>query len=280
MGTSSSGSGPKGRTPLLPNWATSGGDNSNQEDDQNSDATSTDNKETEDTNRQVNDYSDPLTTVKGAIRRVVNGKSGASFKKAAKNYIKKSGGFKSATHASKAGINTGSNYLGFFSGVGNTGLNQTLKDHDLSDCIGKSTEEVFARIADKIAPDGSTNDEAIARAAVTMALDKLYQRLIDNDQDISTLDQLDEETLKDTVIEFVGAYIFKKFVYEFGQALERNELTEAEAVEREEEMRIFIKDEVRSALTEKEISTLDIGQGEGKKVIEDIFDLVYSTLEK
>jgi hypothetical protein len=284
MGTSSSGSGPKGRTPLLPNWATDGENIPDKDDDQNQGGDSTteddsDNSERFD-NNIVRDYADTLRTAKGAIKRIANNRNGATFKKAVKEYIKRTGGYKKATLASGAGISTGSNYLGFFSDVANKGLEQTLKDYGLADCIGKSTEEVFAKIANRIAPTGATNDEAIARVAVMIAFDKLCEKLIEKDQDITELDQLNEETLKDTVIEFVSAYIFKKWVYEAGLALERNDLTEADAIELENEMKDFVAEEVRTSLGKMNIKTLDITQGKGKKVIQDIFDIAYSTLEK
>jgi SNF2 family DNA or RNA helicase len=43
-----------------------------------------------------------------------------------------------------------------------------------------------------------------------MAFDKLYEKFIENEKDINSLDHLDEETLKEIVIEFVSAYIFRK----------------------------------------------------------------------
>lgn len=255
-----------------------------QDDDQNPETDSSAGDDSNDgehsDNGTINDYADTLRTVKSAIKRIANSRSGATFKKAARDYVKRTGGHKKATLASGAGISAGSNYLGFFADVASGGIEKTLRDHDLADCIGKSTEEVFAKIANKIAPTGATNDEAIARTAVMMAFDKLCEKLIENEQDITALDQLDVGTLKETVIEFVSAYIFKKWVYEAGLALERNDLSERDAIELEKEMRDFVADEVRSSLGKMDVKTLDITQGEGKKVIEDVFDLAYSTLEK
>ncbi len=270
MGTSSSGSGPKGRTPLLPSWVTGDGDMPDQNDNQNSemdspDGNSSDDSEHLDNNTTGNNYTDTLRTAKSAIKRIANKRNGATFKKAAKEYVKRTGGHRKATTASVVGISAGGNYLGFFGDVARGGLEKTLRDYDLADCIGKSTEEVFAKIVNKIAPSGATNDEAIARTAVIMAFDKLCEKLIESGQDVTALDQLDEETLKDTVIEFVSAYIFKKWVYEAGLALERNDLSEADAIELENEMKDFVVGEVRSSLGKMDIKTLDIAQGEGKK---------------
>jgi hypothetical protein len=283
MGTSSSGSGPKGRTPLLPSWASVGGDVPYMKDDQNQETDSSEGDEVSDgeqaDNGLKNDYADTLATAKGAIKRVVNGRNGATFKKAARVYVKRTGGYKKATIASGAGISAGGKYLGFFGGVASSGIEQTLRAYGLADCIGRSTDEVLTKIANKIAPIGATNDEAIARSAVLVAFDKLCEKLLDKDRDITALDQLNEETLKETVIEFVSAYIFKKWVYEAGLALERNDLSEAEAIELEGEMKDFVVGEVRSSLGKMDIKALDINEGEGKKVIQEIFDLAYSTLE-
>jgi hypothetical protein len=269
MGTSSSSSGPKGQTPLLPSWAAGNSNNPSQDSGQISDSDSNDN------NQFYN-----LTSVKGSLTRIVNNTKGATFKNAGKSYVKKTGGHRSATLSSKMGVATGSNYLGFFTSAAKDGLEQTLEKYDLSDCIGKSTEEAFAKIANKIAPIGSTNDEAISRLAVMMAFDKIYEKFFENDKDINSLDHLDEETLREIVIEFVSAYIFEKWVYEAGLALERNDLSESRAIDLENEMRVFVTGEVRSGLEKADILSLDITEGEGRKVIEDIFDLAYSTLEK
>ncbi len=280
MGTSSSSSGPKGKTSLLPSWAT--GDNNMQDQDQNSgmDGVAFTGNDFIKETHQIQDPLYSLTSAKGVLKRIANNRKGVNFKKAAKNYVSKTGGHNKATRASVMGVTTGTNYLGFFTGVAKEGIDQTLRKYDLSDCIGKSTDEVLAKIANKISPIGATNDEAIARAAVMVAFDKLYEKFLDNGQDISSLDNLDEDTLRDVVIEFVSAYIFKKWVYEAGLALERNDLSESEAIELEDEMRVFVTDEIRSGLAKIDILSFDITKGKGRKVVENIFDLAYSTLEK
>lgn len=278
MGTSASGTGPKGKTPLLPSWATDPDNSPEPEEDNNQQSDDTSN-ETVDPKPETAP-TQKLSGTKSILTRISNGGSGSSFKTFAKSYIKSSGGSRAATKSSIAGINVGRSYLGFLSGVSKEGFNETLKKYDLSDCIGKSSEEVIAKIADRIAPTGSTNDEAIARVAIMIAFDRLYEKIIDSGRGIESLDSIDSETLSDTVVEFVSAYIFKKWVYEAGIALERNDLTESEAIKLENEMRFFIRDEVKNGFKKADISKIDLAQGEGKKIIEEIFELAYSTLEK
>lgn len=283
MGTSISGTGPKGKSPLLPSWANGTGDSSSSDDEQESqqdvNSGEGDVQDNTDNTSEIR-YANSLQGAKSSIKRIANNRTGASFKRAVKSYLRSTGGHKSATKSSLSGIKTGGNYINFWGGVSQVGFKETLEKYDLTDCIGKSTEEVFAKIADKIAPIGSTNDEAIARAAIMMAFDKLCERMIENNQDLDTLDKLDSETLKETVVEFVSAYIFKKWVYEAGIALEKNNLTETEAVELENEMRNFVRDEVKNGFKKMDVATFDITEGDGKKMIEKIFNTAYSTLEK
>ncbi|MBQ20564.1 MAG: hypothetical protein CMD31_07395 [Flavobacteriales bacterium] len=288
MGTSISGSGPKGKSPLLPSWATGIDDSGSSDDEQESQENDNNSEEGEQdsssnqTNDKISDieYANSLRGAKSSLSHYINNRKGYSLKGAVKSYIRSTGGHKKATKSSISGIKAGNNFINFWGGVSQVGFKETLEKYDLTDCIGKSTEEVFAKIADKIAPIGSTNDEAIARAAIMMAFDKLCERMIENNQDLDTLDKLDSETLKETVVEFVSAYIFKKWVYEAGIALEKNNLTENEAVGLENEMRNFVRDEVKNGFKKMDVVTFDITEGDGKKMIEKIFNTAYSTLEK
>ena len=299
MGTSASNSGPKRNTELLPTWATSPGDGDNGQDNEDSgvEGNNNDGSETEGPKNIDPDISNssqsedtpashtPVITgnwgaAKGALSRYVKGTGGSSLKKAASSYIKTLGGSSKATKASGAGISTGGVFVNFISGVSRNGYPETLREYGLADCIGKSSQEVLAKIADRIAPIGSTNDEAIARNAILISLDALYEKLLNEGKDIDALGSLDEQTLKNSVEEFVGTYIFKKWVYEVGLAIEKNELTEKEAISLEKEIKVFVRNEVRSALKDKDIIKLDLNTGEGKKMVENIFELAYSTIAK
>ena len=128
MGTSASGTGPKGKTPLLPSWANGSGDSPQTEDDEN-------NQQSDDTSNDTEDIkpksvpTQKLSGTKSILTRISNGGKGSSFKTFAKSYIKSSGGSRAATKSSIAGINVGRNYLGFLSGVSNEGLNETLQKY-------------------------------------------------------------------------------------------------------------------------------------------------------
>jgi hypothetical protein len=291
MGTSASNAGLKGKTSLLPNWATGGssddtGDNVNDSDIKDSNDKSQDDKPDK---KQKKVNSNPVIpsqqtknwrSAKTAIKKYTGEKNKSNLKKSGRSYVKTYGGSKSAAMAAQAGVKYGFALGNFLGGFSLNGYEQNLREYGLADCIGKSSEEVLAKIADKIAPIGSTNDEAIARAAIMDSLDKLYEKILADGGDLDSLGSLDESALKDSVIEFTSNYIYKKWIYELGLVLEKNELSEKAVIQLENEIKVFIRSEVRLALKDKDIKAFDLNGDEGKKIVLDIFELAYLTIEK
>lgn len=297
MGTSSSNGGPKGKTPLLPNWAIGGNAGSVPTQDDNSDAPDegsggegigSDSEESEDSSETTQapssgtDYTDNWQVSRSSFTRYVRSGNGSrsSLSKAVGSYVKSMGGHSKATKAASKGISVGGGYVEFLGGVRRNGLEQTLQDYGLSDCIGKSTQEALAMIAQRISPIGTTNDEIIARGAVMSAIDSLYSKLVEQDDGIAAISNITEAALKESVLEYISAYIFKKWIYELGAALEKNELSAQSAIALENQVKTFIRDEVKASLKDRDILKLDFRKGDGKKIVENIFALAYSTLER
>lgn len=282
MGTSASNNGPKRNSSLLPSWASSLNDGSDDNTNQNS---GDENSPLSDGSQTAETFNEATITgnwaaAKGALSRYAKGTNGSSLSKASRSYVKTLGGSSNAVKSAAKGVATGGVFLNFVSGISNNGLVETLKQFGLSDCIGKSSEEILARIADRIAPIGSTNDEAIARNAILETLDFLYEKLLEEGKELDSLDSLNEQTMKDSVGEYISTYIFNKWLYEVGLAIEKNELTEKEAIVLEKEIKDFVRDETKSALKDKDILTLNVSDGDGKRIIENIFELAYSTIGK
>jgi len=285
MGTSSSNTGARGNTSLLPSWAPgaplpptppqqnlkpgnqgavdlaipslskSGKNNSNLQ-------------------------TDKWSGSKGALTRYAKGTGGGNIKKAAQGYVRTYGGYKKAASASQRGIIVGAGLAAFLEGVSAEGLKKTFDDLGISDFVGKSSEEILAKIADTIAPAGATNDEAVAREAVISSLDNLCEKLINEGKDISAIDHMSEAMVKETVIEYIGIYIFKKWLYELGIAIEKNNLSERDAIKLEKEMEVFIKEELKVGLKDMDVKKFQIKAINNHPVIKEIIELTYSTLEK
>ncbi len=295
MGTSSSNGGPSGKTNLLPSWYIDDSGDPGQQPGNESGTGDDDGSEDQNSNDQGQEPNQtdrpdipPITSgnwkdAKVAFTRYSKNTSGSSISKAAKNYLQTLGGSRGATRSASRGIRSGgrlASFLGSVSVARGGGLNQTLTGLGLTECIGKSSEEILAKIADAIAPAGATNDEAIARDAILVTLDSLYTKILDNDGDIATLETLTPGMIKETVIEYVSVYIFKKWVYELGLAVEKNTVSEKQAIEMETEIKDFINAEVKLSLKGKTIKQFDLNDSSNQKIIETIFLTAYSTLEQ
>lgn len=295
MGTSSSGSGPGNNSSLLPNWDSPGGfpdktpadsppDNDNDQNDKDSDnGKEPDNGKAPEKGEKAEikkPEKPPITgnwgSVKATLGKIANGSKSYSFKGMGKSYVSNLGGVKNAVKGSRTGINGGSSYGSFLGSVGLNGFTETLRIFGLSDCIGKSAEEVFTRISDKICPTGNTNDEAITRKALLDSLGSLYEKFVENGN--ITIDNLQEKDLLVALTEYAGYYIYHKWLYELGLAIENKRISEADAIGLEEEMKEFIFGEVRVELKGKNIMEIDFNSGEGKEIIENIFEQSYTTL--
>jgi hypothetical protein len=165
-------------------------------------------------------------------------------------------------------------------GPGGGQLTQVLTTLGLAPLVGQSPELILTKVADSIAPAGATNDEAIARAAILTTLDRLYTSILENGGDLSSLEALTPAQIKEVMIDYVSCYIYMKWVYELGIAVEKNTVTERQAIEMEAEMKDFVKDAVIAEFATATIRDLDLTSENNQTIIEDIFQLAYSTLEK
>jgi hypothetical protein len=293
MGTSSSGSGPGKNSPLLPNWdiplelpPTNLPSNNSEPDNSNPENSDPENPNLENSNleNQSTDNVQQVLTgnwggVKSKLGRIANSKKGShySYKGLASQYVRNVGGVKNAVRSSRSGIKGGASLGGFLGSIGSIGLNDTLKNYGLSDYIGKTAEEIFAKISEKICPLGSTNEDAITRKAILDSLSSMYLRYEDNGNIV--FDNLQEQDLELVFTEYISYYIYHKWLYELGLAIENKNITEKEAVSLEEEVKEFIFNEIEVEFKGKKIIEINFQSNEGQKIIEDIFEQSYTTLK-
>jgi hypothetical protein len=289
MGTSSSNGGPSGVSSLLPSWYSSAGTGTvaiNPENDNDSDGAGQDNENSSNTleNSKVQvpnpDSTENWTNAKGAFTRYTKRTAGSNIGKAAKSYVRTLGGSRGATRSASRGIAVGGRFGSFLGSAATQGLEATLSSMGLSVFIGRSSEEILAKIADTIAPVGATNDEAIARDSVIATLDIIYTKIDENGGDITALETLTPEMIKEAVVAYVSVYIFKKWVYELGIAVEKNTISERQAIEMETEIREFITAEVQLAMQGKTIRDFDLNNASNQQTIQTIFQTAYSTLQQ
>lgn len=153
MGTSSSNGGPSGKSSLLPSWYNdSAGGQTQPTPVSDSSAAGGNDQQTDPKFSQT--VVTPTTSgnwkdAKGAFTRYTKNTSGATIRKAAKNYVRTLGGSRGATRSASRGISAGRGLISFLgaasSSSGGGGLNQTLTQLGLTAFIGHSSEEILAK---------------------------------------------------------------------------------------------------------------------------------------
>lgn len=228
--------------------------------------------------QSVNEPSKDWGKAKGALTRVSNQTGGSSSKKAANKYIGSLGGSRSAAKAAAQGVRTAVRYVGLLGSLASNGINGTLTNLGLGDFVGKSSEEICAAIANAIAPIGATNDEAIARDALLATMDALYTKLLDAGGSLETLDRLTPELVKETLIEYVSNFVFCKWMYELGSAIEKGSISENEAIGLEREVKDLIIEETVQSYRDISLDLLNLNDNNITRVITEIFETAYSIL--
>lgn len=279
MGTSSSNGGPRGATPLVPDWYGSGNEPSKkgakEKDGQTDSGQATNPSDKQKT--QLNKSQD-WAAAKGALTRKSNNTRGSSIRKAGRSYIHSLGGTRSAVTAARMGVNVGSSYGEFLASASKSGLAAAFTSIGLENLTGKSPEEICVAIVNSIAPNGATNDEAIAREALIETLDSLYSKLLEQAGGlVEPLENLTSEIINETVVEYVGNYIFTKWMYELGIAIEKGNISVVDAVELEKEVKNFIVIETQEKY--RDVSVSDNVGKDSQKIITEIFNTAYSLLE-
>lgn len=291
MGTSSSYGGPTGRNPLLPDWAQPVGDgpaapDSGQSPEGGPDQTGVD--QALDGNQPGTPASNqpqavPSVSFRGAkssmTQYVNSGGGGGGIGRVARHYVGARGGAGRSAQAAVSGRASTGRLGSFLSGVASRGLETAAREIGLGNLEGRPAIAVFAEIANRLAPSGATLEEAAARRAVDDALYALYKKFDLGTADISSLNNMDADTIRDAVEASVSAYIYHRWLQELGDRIEENAITTDEAVRLEKEVRDYVEHTVRLDLRDVDVLRLNWEGPEGSRIVERIYREAYGLLE-
>lgn len=289
MGTSSARGGPSDTARLLPSWARpeaapGGGDVATPAGGEG--AASGDNGEgNAGGNVQLVQPTAPTPVwgrAKGAMTRAAHASGRGrrqSIARAAASYVRARGGARRAASGARVGRTVATRLGGFVSAVAREGIGPALRAFDLGSYVGKGADEVFAALADALAPPGADVDGAAARAAVGKGLSLLYERVVAAGGDLSVLDSMTADELVAAVEICVSAFIYEQWVGQLGQAIERGSVSEETAVDLESGMREYVRESVKMELDGRNASQIDWAGREGKALIDKVFQDSYSFLE-
>ena len=278
MGTSRSYDGPGDRPPLLPDWATGGGGpDGGPPDPEAPDGA----PPVPPVPPQTPPLPRPWQQAKTNLTRYATGSSPgrAGLARAGQDYVGARGGPRGAAGAAAAGRASVARAGQFYSSLaGGGGLNRALDAIGLRGLSGRSAEEVFAAIADALAPDGATLEEAAARRAVNESLSQLFaDRVVDGG--LESLERMTAADVAGAVQNMVSAYVYHRWLEELGISLERGAISPAEAVRMEREMRAYVRDLVRLEVSAERALGTDWAGAEGQAFVQRLFEDAYSLLE-
>lgn len=295
MGTSSSSGGPKKSSPLLPPWAIGGDGNNDPEAPPItppappiSPILPTDSPPIPMENPPLAvppippNEPPPMTGSwrgpKSTMGRIATG--GSTIRRAGRSYVRNLGGPRRASTSAKVGKQALLGLGGFLSTVVGQGFEPTLRNYGLADCIGQPAQTVFARIADRIAPIGRTIDEVHAREAILRALETVWERCEEEGRDMATLDHLTPADIREAVLKGIAAYIYNRWLYETGLAIQSKEVSIDAVADVEGEARDFVLSAVRHDFDQIDLVGTDFNSPESSQRMNRIFESAYAFIER
>ncbi len=291
MGTSNSYGGPKDTSHLLPSWArqssdidSNSTDNGIPPDDGEAEQNIPGNDNSNDQNTPVQNHEsrpqEKWKNAKNAMSRYASRGSGQGGPaRAGRAYIRAEGGAQKAAQSIKSGKTTARKLASFFTTTARSDISQGLNSIGLGHLVGKDVDTVFSGLIDTLLDNGVNFDENIARQAIEDAMISSYEQCSEN-QNFESLEHLTEEQLKRAIEDFVSGYIYKRWLQELGNCIERKAVSEIEAVKLEKEVKIYVRDLVNLELNSRNIFSIDWNGDEGRQIFDSLYEDAYSLIEE
>lgn len=297
MGTSRTYDGPGDRPPLLPTWALPGGNPSQTPpepppndtgdgDDANSGDDAAQGGEGDAPSAAGGQPAPPAAqqpTWRAARRQMNSWARGGGGRQgigqAGRAYVRAKGGSRSAAGQATAGRAATARAGNFFGALVRGGLGAALDALGLRNYIGKGAEEVFAAIANVIAPPGATLEEAAARRAADEVLGRLYEERVGADGDLGGLDRMTADDVGAAVRDVVSSYVYQRWLEELGKSIEAGTTSPTEAVKLEREVKQYVRDIVQLEVPNDRVLTINWESSEGQAIIRRLFEEAYGLLE-
>jgi hypothetical protein len=178
------------------------------------------------------------------LRRYIATGDRGSLGRALGNYSRSgSGGAAAAASRMRASTRAGAELFSMLSAASSRSTPAISQWVDALRNSGATADDVANAIVQELSPPGGSADEESLRDSMAVALSELMQA--NPGIDLLSLGQDDIWALMDF---FLAAEVANRVCFDIGQALERANVEPVVAVQREREMREFIKSEVKAAL--------------------------------
>ena len=269
MGTSTSSGGPKGGSPLDPPWLNdilqgAGGGAPNSEGEPPAQA-------------------GPLGTApprryrdaRRELGRYIETGDRGSLGKALGHYSSRgSGGAAAVASRMRLTTNAGANLFSMLSAAANRSTPAISLWVDALRKSGATSDEVASAIVRELSLPGGSVDEESMRDSMAVALSELMQA--NPDIDLLSLGQDDIWSL---IGLFLATAVVNRVCFDIGQALERSNVEPVIAVQREREMREFIKSEVKAALRDLRAENPNPSRTQMERLMQEAIQTTFQVFE-
>lgn len=256
MGTSTSNSGQKGSTPLVPSWL-------NDEDSQ--------------IDSLVPPQGNPerFREARSNFTRFINdgGRDTRNLHKSTSQYVKNSlGGAKNATLRLGAAKNSTVRLVSIFNEFINKGVSDTSKKYGLGDLIGKSAKEVLLHIMDFVCPNGGSTDEGIARSSYIETLMTLP------DLENTSIENLTDAEFLTFTKNYMTNVIQERLVNDIGNKTISlpNDVEEVEFIQ--SQINDYISGAVSDSIFALNLDIRSIDSSQTQKIVENVYEKSYNIL--
>jgi hypothetical protein len=228
----------------------------------------------------LHDISNSVSGWKDAKTSMSNYATGrtSNYRRTVSSHIKAYGGAKKASGSAKAGVRTSVNFGRFFSSASSEGIKGALENAKI-EYEGRTAKDILNDIINFLAPIPVTKEDSVARKALIRTMEALYERLEDENNDISTLEAIDKEHFNIIMLIQIESYLYERIINDLGSRIETNATSPADAVRKENELKEYINSKVETTLSGRDFSEIDFKSRNIDKEIESLFYQCYKVME-
>ncbi len=246
------------------------------EENQNGNNDNDDNNYSNNNQQNTNSDNDNWSTAKNNMSRYASGTSN-NFKRAVSSYVKAHGGAKNAAKTASGGIRSTANFGRFLINSSNQGIRETLSQYQI-DYEGRTAKDILTDVINKLAPIPITKEDSVARKALIRTMEVLYEKIEDENKDISTLDKIDKALLNEMIPIQIESYIYERIINDLGSRIETKSSSPADAINKENELKEYINSKVEATLKGTDFSKLDFTKNIEKEVAS-LYNQCYKVME-
>lgn len=244
-----------------------------------SDEASTDSEQPDDQDKSFEQPIVPAFRWKDAKTAMTNYVKGLSSRERVMNhYVGASGGSKQLARSSTAGRSTAVSLGRILQDFRNNGVEATLQSLQI-DYVGKGIKSLLSELVNVISGKSNSKEDMAARGAANEAVAEMYEVITENDGDIESLRRIDELTFRKILEVFMSEYIFKRVMSDLQSRFEKYENNLKVAVQKEQELKDYVKVKVELRVREIHPETLDYSSKSISNEINNLFTKCFQAFE-